>query len=95
MSRRRKDGLVDTFSDCRIDSFDETCNEWQKIGLVSLVVTVKWKLRNRILMSHSGRKVVFGRCSVKKVFLKVLQNSQESTCARVSLLIKKRTALMK
>ena len=28
------------------------------------------------------------RCSIKKVFLKLLQNSQEITCARVSFLIK-------
>ena len=28
------------------------------------------------------------RCSVKKVFLRISQNSQESTCARVSFLIK-------
>ena len=28
------------------------------------------------------------RCSVKKVFLEILQNLQESTCARVSFLIK-------
>ena len=28
------------------------------------------------------------RCSVKKVFLEILQNSQENTCARVSFLIK-------
>ena len=28
------------------------------------------------------------RCSVKKVFLEVLQNSQENTCVRVSSLIK-------
>ena len=27
-------------------------------------------------------------CSVKKVFLKILQNSQENTCARASFLIK-------
>ena len=27
-------------------------------------------------------------CSVKKVFLEISQNSQENTCARVSLLIK-------
>ena len=27
-------------------------------------------------------------CSVKNVFLEILQNSQESTCARVSVLIK-------
>ena len=30
---------------------------------------------------------VFRMCSVKKVFLEILQNSQENTCARVSFLI--------
>ena len=30
----------------------------------------------------------YRRCSVKKVFLKISQNSQENTCARVSFLIK-------
>ena len=30
-------------------------------------------------------------CSVKKVFLKVSQNSQKNTCARVSFLIKLQT----
>ena len=29
-------------------------------------------------------EAVAQRCSVKKVFLKILQNSQENTCARVS-----------
>ena len=29
-----------------------------------------------------------GTCSVKKVFLQILQNSQENTCARVFFLIK-------
>ena len=28
------------------------------------------------------------RCSVKKLFVKISQNSQENTCARVSFLIK-------
>ena len=32
--------------------------------------------------------VVVQRCSVKKLFLKISQNSQENTCARVSSLIK-------
>ena len=32
-------------------------------------------------------KAVTQRCSVKKVFLEFSQNSQENTCARVSLLI--------
>ena len=31
---------------------------------------------------------VIPRCSVKKVFLKISQNSQENTCVRVSFLIK-------
>ena len=34
------------------------------------------------------------RCSVKKVFLGILQNSQESTCTRVSFLIKSRAATL-
>ena len=33
-------------------------------------------------------EAVAQRCSVKKVFLKILQNSQEITCARASFLIK-------
>ena len=33
-------------------------------------------------------KAVTNRCSVKKVFLEVLQNSKENTCARSSFLIK-------
>ena len=33
-------------------------------------------------------EAVVQRCSVKKVFLEVSQNSQENTCARVSFLIK-------
>ena len=33
------------------------------------------------------------RCSIKKVFLEVSQNSQENTCARVSFLIKLQASL--
>ena len=33
-------------------------------------------------------EAVIQRCSVKKVFLKISQNSQENTCARASFLIK-------
>ena len=33
-------------------------------------------------------EVVVLRCSVKKLFLEISQNSQENTCARVSFLIK-------
>ena len=34
------------------------------------------------------REAVTRRCSVKKVFLDISQNSQENTCARASFLIK-------
>ena len=33
-------------------------------------------------------EAVVQRCSIKQVFLKIWQNSQENTCARVSFLIK-------
>ena len=36
------------------------------------------------------REAVVQRCSVKKVFLKISQNSQKNTCAKVSFLIKLR-----
>ena len=36
-------------------------------------------------------ETVVRRCSVKKVFLEISQNSQESTCTRVCLLIKLQT----
>ena len=35
-----------------------------------------------------GTETVARRCSVKKVFLEILQNSQENTCFKVSFLIK-------
>ena len=39
-------------------------------------------------------KTLAGRCSVKKVFLEISQNSQEGTCARVSFLIKLQTSCL-
>ena len=39
-------------------------------------------------MRSTITEAVVWRCSVKKVFLEISQNSQENTCARVSFLIK-------
>ena len=36
------------------------------------------------ISSLQGIEAVVQRCSVKKVFLEISQNSQENTCARVS-----------
>ena len=44
-----------------------------------------------IWTDHS--EAVAQRCSVKKMFLQLLQNSQENTCARVSFLIKLQTSV--
>ena len=43
---------------------------------------IKYKLK------HYWSEPVVERCSVKKVFLKISQNSQKNTCARISFLIK-------
>ena len=40
------------------------------------------------------KEAVVQRCSVKKVFLEISQNSQENTCARVSFLIKLQAATL-
>ena len=37
-------------------------------------------------------EAVVRRCSIKKVFLEIPQNSQENTCASVSFLIKLRAS---
>ena len=41
-----------------------------------------------MIENDSGSEAVVQRCSVKKGFLQILQNSQENTYARVSFLIK-------
>ena len=46
-------------------------------------------------MKIVATEAVAQRCSVKKVFLEILQNSQENTCARVSFLIKLQATLLK
>ena len=40
------------------------------------------------LKAFDDLEAVIQRCYVKKLFLEILQNSQENTCARVSFLIK-------
>ena len=40
------------------------------------------------LVVESNSRSSYQRCSIKKEFLKLLQNSQENTCVRVSFLMK-------
>ena len=42
----------------------------------------------KIALLGLNSEAVTRRCSVKKVFLKISQNSQENTCARVSFFVK-------
>ena len=51
----------------------------------NLVLTIAIQMSVKIQMIIEA---VVQRCSVKKRFLEISQNSQESTCARVSFLIK-------
>ena len=45
-------------------------------------------MRNILDLKFLKRKIEARRCSIKKIFLKFFQNSQESTFARVTLSIK-------
>ena len=45
-------------------------------------VRLMWQMQSHLT------EAVSRRCSIKKVFLEISQNSQENTCARVSFLIK-------
>ena len=47
----------------------------------------------RIIISFS--KAVVQRCSVKKMFLEISRNSQENTCARESISLRRATLLKK
>ena len=75
VSQRTLDNFVDIYY-CKYTRIQETFNailcNWKKILFIFQITT----------------EVVVRRCSVKKVFLKILQNSQEKTCGRVSFLIK-------
>ena len=43
---------------------------------------------DNLVHPRENTEAVVQRCSVKKVFLEISQNSQENTCARVCFLIK-------
>ena len=48
----------------------------------------EYKKKSKTWSEEAIAEAVVQRCSVKKAFLKISQNSQENTCARVSFLIK-------
>ena len=50
-------------------------------------------LKILFVYQHSNPEAATQRCSIKKVFLEILENSQENTSVRVSFLIKLQTAL--
>ena len=57
-------------------------------SVISKIITEK--SANSFKMDNLCRSIeaVVQRCSVKKMFLEISQNSQKNTCARVSFLIK-------
>ena len=62
---------------------------------MSVMLLTESKIFNKVSLNLKIKIVVLvlaeavaQRCSVKKVFLEISQNSQENTCARASFLIK-------
>ena len=49
---------------------------------------VSWNKSNFVPLKIFFREAVVQRCSVKKMFLEISQNSQENNLARISFLIK-------
>ena len=77
--------------------FTSSLNIRSKIGQYSLQIyqqmsilsTEKYQMIKQVFLQTMFRtEAVAQRCSVKKVLLKISQNSQENTCARASFLIK-------
>ena len=52
----------------------------------------KLMIERSLFLETVHLETVTQRCSVKKAFLEISQNSQENTCARVSFLIKLQAA---
>ena len=67
--------FLNTLSHFQFDPVSEAYSELSQTSEMELYA----KTVNRYRSSHR-------RCSIKKVFLKISQNSQESTCSRVSFL---------
>ena len=59
-----------------------------KLGFEECSYKIAFQNAEAAVPKCSSEAVVTQRCSVKKLFREISQNSQENTCARVSLLIK-------
>ena len=53
---------------------------------------VSWNKSNFVPLKIFFREAVVQRCSVKKLFLEISQNSQENTCTRASFFTKRHEA---
>ena len=59
-----------------------------KVGLKAFNIVQDSTVLKTTLKCCQHSEAVVQRCSVKKVFLEISQNSQQNTCARASFLIK-------
>ena len=74
---------------------------FKNIAVLSADLEILINTKNLVLKNSSifflwliKLEAVVRRCSVKRVFLEILQNSQENTCARVSFLTKLQASVM-
>ena len=84
-----------TFSSVSIVTLNKSVNKIRE--KLELAAIISFKIKKMEVISRfnescwsiwSGYRSSHQKCSVRKVFLKISQNSQENTCARVSFLIK-------
>ena len=77
-------GTLESESNIAIDWFTKNEMIINPDKFQAIILDKKKSNLTNILLTEA----VVRRCSVKKVFLEMSQNSQENTCARVSFLIK-------
>ena len=84
--------IKDFFSKCdQIRRFFVQCRNWLNWINIQGIIQIHWFATDCIF---DLSKAVTQRCSVKKVFLEISQNSQEKIFAGVSFLIKVRASAM-
>ena len=68
---------------------DKNCFSYSKTSLTLKLIS---HINSSLLSIKTSEEAVTQTCSVKKVFFKISQNSQENACGRVPFLIKMQAA---
>ena len=79
--------MMETLTLNNFTLYSPALKQQKHLALTNSHATISY-FKNAMKIFHSENlEAVVQRCSVKKAFLEISQNSQENTCAKVSFLI--------